>query len=460
MCGVPLAAHQTWPGAPYRCCGASACASKVRKLPGGLYVAAHERKCDASGCQNFVPEGRYRIRSAVCCSLECWESVQRRGTVRLVCACGCGQEFFRQRKPRHRRSFISLQHEGDYVRNKYLEEACGGFRTILEEYLVILGATNYRSTDGVRSRLGSFFRFLNERKIESLDDVTPTTITQFVAWSKAAGPGDMPGKVSSVSKFFRWLIAEGRRETGNPVVPLIHARRRERRAPRPLENTELQFTWKLLGERGNARLRLATAIGEEAGLRIGEICRIRLSDIDLIRQRILVRLPNKTNRERWAFFDEKTKRYYTEWMAERDPGCGHDYLLHNTRTRRPMTVGSLTAEFNRTLCKVASRRRIRNQTGFDRWSTHRLRHTMASNLVSAGADVATVMEAGGWRSYEAMAGYARVDLDVARRGYDEAMRGENIAHSNHTCTISPSELLARRRGSQRYQPSSPEERCV
>jgi len=47
---------------------------------------------------------------------------------------------------------------------------------------------------------------------------------------------------------------------------------------------------------------------------------------------------------------------------------------------------------------------------------------MASNLVSAGADAATVMAAGGWKTYEAMCGYARVDSEVARRGYEDAMK--------------------------------------
>jgi hypothetical protein len=38
-------------------------------------------------------------------------------------------------------------------------------------------------------------------------------------------------------------------------------------------------------------------------------------------------------RERYAFFSEKTVRYWKEWMAVRDPQCTHDHILHSKRLR-------------------------------------------------------------------------------------------------------------------------------
>jgi site-specific recombinase XerD len=155
-------------------------------------------------------------------------------------------------------------------------------------------------------------------------------------------------------------------------------------------------------------------------------------------------LPNKTNCERWAFFSERTKRYYIEWMAERNPACGHDHVLHNTLGSKLQTQ-SLRTEFNRTLCKTYQGKRV-NETGFDEWSTHRLRHSMASKLASAGADAATVMAAGGWRNCNVMSGYARVDANAVRRGYDEAMRVARDQKQFAPCKklLSPADLLARR----------------
>src|ERR1019366_10483002 len=87
----------------------------------------------------------------------------------------------------------------------------------------------------------------------------------------------------------------------------------------------------------------------------------------------------------------------------------------------PNTVDTLAREFNRVLCKTYKGKQV-NDVGFDSWSTNRLRHTMATRLVDGGADAQTVMNQGGWKSADAMAGYARVGSDVKRRGYEEAMR--------------------------------------
>jgi len=53
-------------------------------------------------------------------------------------------------------------------------------------------------------------------------------------------------------------------------------------------------TWNLLFARGNARLRFAAAIGEETGLRISEVCNLRLRDIDIEGSHCLGRTPNKS----------------------------------------------------------------------------------------------------------------------------------------------------------------------
>jgi integrase/recombinase XerC len=464
VCAASLAAHQTWPGARYRFCGAPECAAKVKTIQGGRYIGPKEHRCEGDNCSNFVPEGWYRmIPSYLSCSAACWFRRMAKGNIRMKCGCGCGQEFLRASKRRSisRLVFFSPQHQGDYVRNKYLTESCGAFREIVDEYLKGFAALHYRDQRHVREALGPFFLFLSERRIKSLEEVTPQIITQFLTWAEKCGRRSVVQRISTISKFFKWMIAEGRREAGNPVIGLIHGQRKRHRLPRPLEATELDFTWQLLRERGTTRLRFATAVAEEAGLRIGEICRLRISDVDPIQQRLFVRLPNKTNCERWALFSGKTKRYHTEWMAERNPNCGHDYLLHNT-LGSPLKVGSLATEFRRTLCKTHLGK-TRNETGFDKWSTHRLRHTMASTLVSNGADVATVMAAGGWKSYEAMAGYARVDADVARRGFDQAMRHAQNQKQSATRKklLTPADLLERRqRRAVQTLPYEVTERCV
>ncbi len=436
VCAMPLPAHETWPGARHPFCRSANCRASLKRanpLRGkehlgrpaqtGFYIGPDERKCEGPDCNNFIPEGRYDSRADfyVCCG-ECWLRRRSKGNRLLTCGCGCNQQFLgrAERKPINGLYFLSSKHYGAYQKEQYLVSSTGVFLSIVREFLEGFAASHYGERYTLRHSIGPFFEYLNLQGISSLDDVTSKTITAYLAWGRKNDRRSVAKGVSFVSTFFKWAIASGYRTAANPVVPLIHRTPQKKRMPRPLEPEQLDFMWDLLKKRGNARIRLAAAIAEEAGLRLGEICRLRLQDVDLIRQRLFVRLPNKGKSERYAFFSAKTKQYFAEWTAERDTRCKHDSLLHNTRLN-PCTTHSLGAEFKRTLSKTYLGK-VRNEEGWDKWSTHALRHTMASNLATAGADANVVMAAGGWRTYEAMCGYTRVDSEVARRGYEEAMK--------------------------------------
>ena len=460
ICAAPLPAYQTWAGAGYRYCGKPECTAIVKAMKRGRYIGPNQEKCGRAACNNLLPEGRYMLRaSKFLCSLECMMLCLTKGNQRLKCACGCGKDVIRRAlwSSESGRAFFSLEHKKTYEFNQLLTEKCGVFHDLAVEYLSGFAAKHYRNMHSVRGSILSFFHYLNLRGITVLEGVTPKTITEFLAWADNTGYRCAEHRLSNITTFFKWARAQGLRQAESPVIGLIHHKRKGARLPRPLEATEVCLAWQLLTERGNARLRLAAAIAEESGLRIGEICRLRLSDVDVSQQKIFVRLPNKTNCERFAFFGEKTKRYFIEWIAERNPNCGHEYLLHNS-LRRPLTPGTLARELNQTLCKTFDGEKIHN-TGFDTWSTHRMRHTMASRLVRGGADTHTVMAAGGWKSAEAMAGYARVDHEVARRGYDEAMRRsfEQEKSAPRRRTLTPGELLVRRQAAaaerQQFQQS-------
>jgi len=422
-CDAPLPAHDTWPGARDPFCGRAACDVEGRKGKWGIYIGLNERRCEAPDCENFLPPGKYGARTVYfTCSYRCWLKRRSKGTRELTCGCGCGEEFLGQgvMPTMDGLSFLSQKHFGDYQRKKNIAKTSGVFVDIVVEYLEGYAALHYKDQASVRGSLAPFFTFLNEKCIKDLNEVTPKTVTQYLAWAAKSGRRNASRFISSVSMFFRWAIVQGYRTGNNPVVSRIHNMRTPRRLPRPLEADELAFAWQLLDERGNTRQRLVMAIAEEAGLRVGEICQLRLQDVDLVRRRLFIRLPNKGSQERWAFFSDKTARYYKDWLRERDPTCGHDHLLHNSLGRK-CERRWLAGDLKRVMCKKYRGKTV-HQTGFDKWSIHRLRHTMASRLVAAGADAATVMAAGGWRTYETMAGYARVDPQQSQRGYDEAIR--------------------------------------
>jgi integrase len=196
-------------------------------------------------------------------------------------------------------------------------------------------------------------------------------------------------------------------------------RREPMQPPRPYTEQEMAHIWSSLEKRGTTVTRLTCALGEESGLRIGEVMDIRLNDVDLDARRMFIRQRSRTTTETWVPFHDKTANYLKIWLAERDPSVKHDFLLHlpNGRSHNRRTLLDAIA---RVVCKTVGLRKV-NEDGLDSWSFHRLRHTMASRLVSYGADAATVMAIGGWKTPKSMAGHIKLGYDGVDRRYRDAM---------------------------------------
>jgi integrase len=325
---------------------------------------------------------------------------------------------------------------------------------IVREYLEGFALIHYAksSRGSALTSLVAFCEFLLEVGVSSMNDVVPKVITDYLVWGTKQGRNQVAHSVSPLSTFFNWQIAEGRRILPNPIVPSIHKTRRNECEPRPFSSEEIDFAWELLQKQGDARIRLAMAIGLESGLRIGEIANIRLQDVDRVKQRIYVRTPTKTRKTRQTPFGEKTSALLDEWMAERDPNCGHDHLLCN-KHGGPATAQSLRFGFTSALTKLGSNYYSggpeQNDDGFDEWHTHRLRHTMSSNLANGGADVSTVMAIGGWSTFKAMSGYTKIDDSVAQSGYEAAMKKakEQLAETKPNLRINLSDLAKKKQTS-------------
>jgi len=463
LCSVPLPAYSTWPGARYRFCGKAACAEIVRNSKNGHYINEAERKCMADGCSNFLAEGLYDKRARfIACSPKCYLHLLNRGSIVMTCACRCGTEFNRASRRPNKSGlvFYSPQHAGAYSINKHLDECCGQFRSVVDEFLQF-ASSREMDVKTIRKSICPFFEFLNEQHIVSLDQANSRTITEYLVWAERTGHRSAAHDLTCVASFFNWLIFEGHRTLANPVVPRFHYPRKKEPLPRTYTESDLNVIWQLLIERGDSMTRLAAAIAEEAGLRIGEICRLRVTDVNISEKRLFVRLPTKNRKERWAYFSEKTKKYFVQWMSERDPNCGHDSLFYNS-IKHPLTADALRDAFQRVLCKTFEGKEI-HKTGLDKWSTHRLRHTMASNLTNGGADAAVVMAAGGWSTFDSMSRYAQVDEKFARRGYHDAM--SRAVEQKQTApairTLTPAELLQKLNDKNKlHDPSGDREHCV
>jgi len=426
-CNNPIpVAVEAWSGHRLFFCDREGCQDAAKNQPNRRYIGENEKPCCGPGCGNCAPAGSYDLRHIhFVCSGKCWRRLQpvklRAANPLVACACGCGREV-RSGKAKDRRYFYSRECVARSI-SAQTWTRFGQHEPTFKEYFERYAQRHYRDAGKILTVLSRFAQFANERNITDLSRVTSKVITDYLNWGAHAGFKKVATSVSHISVFYEWMRAEGRSTLTNPVVSFIHRTKPNRCEPRPLEEDEIEFALAILEKRGNNRMLLAFWIGLEAGLRIKEISRIRLQDVDARKQRIFV-LPSKNGRSRTVFFGDMTRKYLDLWLKERDPDCGHDRLLHG-KLRRPATPQSLRQEFNKILTKRGSTQYGSTRTnpdGFDRWSTHRLRHSMTSRLINGGATYATIQAQGGWSSEKPMLAYARIDPEVVERGYRAAMK--------------------------------------
>jgi site-specific recombinase XerD len=287
------------------------------------------------------------------------------------------------------------------------------------EYFDGSAKQNYRSTRGVRKLLAPFFRYLCEQSIDSIQEASSATVTSFQIWAQEHGYVTASKDTSALGVFFQWAIVEGLYEGESPVIPSIHGKRKKARSGRPYSDVEMREIRRLLEERGNERLRAFFEIARESGMRNGEICRLSLNDVAIEIQRLHVCLPNKTMRERPAFFSDCASARIHEWLAVRKENCGHEFLFHNYYGG-PLRSDTIIKEFKRVLCETY-KGRVVNDTWLTSFSIHRLRHTLASNLSSNGADANTVLTCLGWVSSKSLDGYTKLDEHAKIDGFVTAM---------------------------------------
>jgi site-specific recombinase XerD len=132
-----------------------------------------------------------------------------------------------------------------------------------------------------------------------------------------------------------------------------------------------------------------------AGLRVSEVTRLRVTDIDSARMVIRVR-HGKGQKDRYVMLSPRLlEGLRAYWRAAR-PG---DFLFPGAAADRPLTTGSVR--------KVCYRARL--AAGLDKHVTvHTLRHSFATHLLESGTDLRTIQVLLGHHSFSTTARYVHV----------------------------------------------------
>ncbi|MBC7227758.1 MAG: tyrosine-type recombinase/integrase [Thermoflexales bacterium] len=206
-------------------------------------------------------------------------------------------------------------------------------------------------------------------------------------------PATVNRRLAALRAFCRWAVAEGMLgadpTAGVPTVPQAPT------PPRALESSDLRRLVRRAQAGGNPLHIAVVVLLANTGLRVSELCGLRLSDVEVTerRGRVVVRR-GKGEKYREVPLNGEARRAVLEYLAVR-PKVADDRLLIGRRG--PLTESGVW----RIVAKYA------REAGVEA-TPHVLRHTFATRLLrEAGADLVVVSDLLGHSDPRTTARYVR-----------------------------------------------------
>lgn len=225
------------------------------------------------------------------------------------------------------------------------------------------------------------------------------------------GPATINKRIAVARSFCSWLCKAGHM-TSNPAMELDRPRRASP-LPRALSSAELRGVRDLLTTpietiakwrrwKWQRDMRIL-ALGLLAGMRLSEIASLRWKSIDLEAGLIQV-LHGKGDKDRMIPFNAQLSTILQTVPPEQRK---RDMAVAGARNGRCLSYKSISHTFDRFV-----------RLALPDVSCHRLRHTFASSLYNAGADLFAIQELLGHSSPETTRMYVRVGTAHTRRAID------------------------------------------
>jgi site-specific recombinase XerD len=270
-----------------------------------------------------------------------------------------------------------------------------------------LSARNYspHTVESYRIDLRLFF----DAAARAPREVTWREVDRFVEGQHGRGleATTVNRRLNALKRFYDYLAEEGRWPAANPVKP-SHFLRLGRPLPKKLTREQLKRFFAGIENLMDRALFLLMLRG---GLRVSEVARLKVSDIDWEHKALLVE-QGKGRKDRWVYLSGDALTSLHECLRKRPLVAPGDYFFWNQKQkRRPLTVKAIQKKMER-YARAAGIKA----------SCHSLRHTFASNLLEEGAEVVSIRELLGHSSVASSERYARLSNRRVKREYLQTIR--------------------------------------
>ena len=282
------------------------------------------------------------------------------------------------------------------------------------QHLVVERNLSPRTVSAYLTDLEQFYSFIirndgDKFRIAGWQHVDHLLLRQYLAQlHKQCGRTSIARKVSSVKVFFRFLLREGVVEES--VAATLLTPRRENYLPQVLSAEQVGILLDSSPPAKQILLLRDLAIFEliySCGLRVSEVTELNVAGIDLDSQQ--VKVVGKGNKERLLPLGRQSCDALSSYLRARKKVELSDPLFINNRG------GRLTA---RSVQRNLKARLLHFNLPAD-VTPHALRHSFATHLLDAGADLRVIQELLGHASLSTTQKYTKVSFSHLTETYDK-----------------------------------------
>ena len=242
-----------------------------------------------------------------------------------------------------------------------------------------------------------------------IEEVTYRKITEYIDYllSQHLKPKTINCYLNTVCQFYHYLGEEEGIPISNPVrKPNIM--RLPRGLPKHLKDEQIELLFQSMkGPRDRAMFMLML----RCGLRVEEVAHLAIGDIDLKRRMLLVQ-DGKGAKDRIVYISNDALCALLEYLRVRPANKVKKVFLveKGTLAGQSISIRGIQKRMEYYACKTNLK-----------ISCHHLRHTMATQMLNADADISTIQDLLGHNSIRTTQRYCRVSTIKVQRDYYTAL---------------------------------------
>jgi len=242
-----------------------------------------------------------------------------------------------------------------------------------------------------------------------IEQVTARIIVHYIEVLMARGlrPKTINCHLERIGQFYHYLIQEEDLGLVNPVKK-GYGQRMSKPLPRHLTEEELHVLFRACK---SPRDRAMFMLMLRCGLRVAEVAGLSLGEIDLRRRRLLIH-DGKGRKGRLVYLSDDALLALDDYLTARPASSTQKVFLVEKGTYRnqPLSVRGIQKRMEY----------YAKKTGL-RVSCHALRHTMATQMLNADAELVTIQDLLGHRWITTTQRYCRISNRKVQRDYYKAM---------------------------------------